>query len=150
MKIIFLDWDGVLNNRPYFVEHKMSLVKALTNATPAFDPAAVERLNDLVAATGAWVVISSSWRNGRSLTSLRGHLARRGFRGYVYGKTPDLPGRERGDEIRQWLDRHPLVTSFVVLDDDADMTAVRENFVQTSMDTGLTDDHVTAAIALLG
>ena len=58
-------------------------------------------------------------------------------------------GQERGDEIRIWLDAHPEVAAFVVLDDDSDMTAVRDQYIQTSYDEGLTDEHVDRAISLL-
>ena len=43
------------------------------------------------------------------------------------------------EEIKQWLDEcETYIESFVVIDDDSDMDAVRDNFVQTNGDYGLT------------
>lgn len=164
MKIIFLDFDGVLNSYAYFKSR--DLEKDVSEDANALDPKAVARLNRLVEATGASVVISSSWRHGRSLDRLAYMLALRGFVGPVIDKTVDwsepkervletgkhqiiYQGQERGDEIRIWLDAHPEVTAFVALDDDSDMTAVRDQHIQTSYDEGLTDEHVDQAISLL-
>lgn len=108
--------------------------------------------------SGAKVVISSSWRHGRDLSTLALMLRERGFVGEVIDKTPDwvtkVPGglysaRERGDEIAAWLAEHPEVDGCVVLDDNSDMTAVRRYFVQTSFDGGLLDAHVDLALLRL-
>lgn len=59
---------------------------------------------------------------------------------------------QRGDEIREWLDdATPLlhVTNFVVVDDDDDMNAVRDNFVQTDWRHGLTEKEAIAMSEIL-
>jgi hypothetical protein len=77
---------------------------------------------------------------------------------------------ERGDQIKVWLQYHQAkvdgwtvdpswygrdegpvepVTDFVVLDDDSDMTAVRENFVKVSGQTGVTMFVVYDALRVL-
>lgn len=160
-RIIFLDFDGVLNSGPFLSADHGAGWEAAGEAA-AIDPAAVARLNRIVEATGAEVVVSSSWRHGRMRTELSGLLKSRGFKGIVRDKTPDfvpngddLSNRhcgERGDEIRAWLDANGPrlgVTSFVVLDDNSDMSAVRDRFVQTDFDAGLTDAHVDRCIAML-
>ena len=58
--------------------------------------------------------------------------------------------RSAGDEIASWLHGRPEVESFVVLDDDSDMTAVQDRHVKTSFDGGLLDEHVERAIQMLG
>lgn len=157
MKVIFLDFDGVLNSHAFMRSDPVD--GAHLRESAALDPAAVLRLNRLVAETGAAVVVSSSWRYGRSVDRLRGILEERGFVGQVLDKTADWSrkemnglyvAQERGDEIRKWLDEHPEVTSFVVLDDDSDMTAVRDHHVKTSLfNGGLLDEHVDRAAAIL-
>jgi len=157
VKIVFLDFDGVLNSHRYFASR--GLEKDVTEEAEALDPKAVARLNRLIEVTGASVVISSSWRHGRSLDRLAYMLALRGFIGPVIDKTVDwsepdegkliYTAQERGDEIRIWLDAHPEVTTFVALDDDSDMTAVRDFHVKTSLDEGLLDEHVDRAISIL-
>jgi len=125
----------------------------------ALDPQAIARLNRLIKATGAAVVVSSSWRHGRTSAQLHGLLRSRGFVGVVLDKTMDwgetengvFAGEQRGDEIHEWLDRHPEVGSFIVLDDDDDMDAVRERLIRTDMHAGgLLDAHVERAIVMLG
>lgn len=157
MKVVFLDFDGVLNSGDFFKRNRGKGGGSMGEAG-ALDPAAVRRLNRLLERTGAVVVVSSSWRHGRSSKRLEALLRLRGFRGTVIDTTKDwsavptwdlVPGMERGDEIRLWLDEHPDVTSYVVLDDFGDMKAVRDRFVQTDMDAGLTDADVERAIALL-
>jgi hypothetical protein len=149
LKVVFLDFDGVLNSKEFFrsPRHEESEAGAL-------DPEAIARLNRLLAATGAVVVISSSWRHGYPVEALASMLESRGFVGVVHDKTRDWISpacTQRGDEIADWLRDHPECTTYVVLDDGADMDAVRERFVQTDVDDGgLQDTHVDRAIAMLG
>lgn len=128
MKIIFLDFDGVINNSKCW----SASINAVTNAAPGTVPIPVapecmERLNRLIAETGAYVVISSSWRKFAHWTSLGPSLANYGFKGTVIGETPDLINDadwlhawrtregapfeyerlERGMEIKEWLYRNP-------------------------------------------
>lgn len=160
MKIVFLDFDGVLNSRAFFRANKGKGATNELGEAGAIDPKAVAKLNRLLDETMAVVVVSSSWRCAYSQAKLGEILSLRGFTGLVIGVTPDLTttsedglhlAKERGDEIRQWLDdnTHFDVTSFVVLDDNGDMRAVRDRFVQTDFDTGLTDERVERCIEIL-
>ena len=69
--------------------------------------------------------------------------------GWVTGSGGLTRPRQRGNLIMEWLDAHPDVTEYVVLDDNSDMDAVWEHFVQTSMDVGITDADATRAIEIL-
>jgi hypothetical protein len=157
--ILFLDFDGVLNSAAFFRSPESKDGEA-----GALDPKAVARLNTIIAKTGAKVVVSSSWRYGRSVAELQAILDERGFVGEVIDKTADAIHMDaadpkesgfyrayaRGDEIREWLDRHPEVKSFVALDDDWEMDAVKENHVKTNTFVGgLLDHHVEEAIRIL-
>lgn len=150
--IIFLDFDGVLNYNDFFSRR--------IEGGDEFDRACVARLNRLVKTLDAVVVISSSWRHGRSLQELRQILEAHGFVGTIIDKTPKyvrnadpLSKREygqRGDEIRAWLDALPEKTErFIVLDDNSDMRAVMTHFVQTPFyGGGLTDEKVEEVLRL--
>ncbi len=156
MCVVFLDIDGVLNNRL----HLLGLVGLCrSDFRLMIDPEKVELLNMILRATGAVIVVSSSWRHGRSLDELRMILADRGLRGDVIDVTPDASvlkgpaphgGWMRGHEIEAWLDAHPTHSEFVVLDDDDDMAGVQDHLIQTSFDDGLTLEHVEQAIKVLG
>lgn len=163
MNVAFLDFDGVLNCTPYLVKLQREQPGIEIGEAADIDPEAVARLNRLVREASAQVVISSSWRHGRTVPKLAELLRARGFEGQVIGRTVDFVPNEdpmskrhcgdRGDEIQAWIDTAPLygveVTSFVILDDSADMAHLADRLVRTSMDTGLLDGHVDRAIALL-
>lgn len=140
MKVIFLDVDGVLNSaRDRF-------------STELVSEYHFDFLKELVDATGAKIVLSSSWRIGFNAMRQpeRNLLAKLESRGLeVYDFTPIMTGT-RGDEIREWLTTHP-VDSFVILDDEADMEEFREtNLVQTDMNVGLQESDIPKAIKILG
>ncbi len=164
MKLVFLDIDGVLNSEPFLralAPAPEQLAVLESDLWPRMiDPVLVARLETLVTRTQARVVISSSWRHGRSLPWFARVLRDRGFTGEIVGITADFEESgdprskrlysRRGDEIKAWLEgwgEH--VESFVVLDDTPDMDAVRDRFVHTSADDGLTDADVDAAVAIL-
>jgi hypothetical protein len=130
MKIIFLDVDGVLNTR-----------------LGSLDADKLDILQSVVQATGAAVVISSTWRHHEhQMVRLRPELERRGIR--IAGQTPISASRDpserfwvastRGAEIESWLTDHPGVSRFVILD-DSDFTALKGWLVQTNASVGLTD-----------
>lgn len=145
MKIIFLDIEGVLIN-----------YNAPAAGSEA-DPQCVARLNALTDRTGAALVVSSTWRS-QGLEELTELLRGWGVTAPVAGITDDLSfldlttpiGLTRGDEVGQWLDRHPDVEDFIILDDDDDMGGLKPFLVRTDENVGLTDEQVeVAALALL-
>lgn len=63
--------------------------------------------------------------------------------------TPTFVGHPRGDEIEAWLLSREDAQQFVILDDGNDMGVLLPHLAQTSWRTGLLDEHVDRAIALL-
>ena len=59
-------------------------------------------------------------------------------------------GRERGAEIKEWLDAHPEVTRYAIVDDSDDMGPLVERLVQTKWETGLTRADAMVLINMLG
>jgi hypothetical protein len=186
MRVIFLDIDGALNYREFIYSrekrHKSRGYRPATKAEKqlqalvpedafgdhlwmfrAIDGKKVRLLETLTQATGAKVVISSSWRRGLSKDYLGLYLKCFGLTAEVIGSTPtDLHCREeyvqlheefghtmRGWEIQEWLKGHPEVSSYVILDDESDMGSLMPRLVQTSFEVGLTQAHVDRAIQLL-
>lgn len=154
MKIVFLDIDGVLVTLESFTKYKTSGNHARAH------PDCVSALNLILKATGARIVISSSWRAPRRLGWFRLKFHEWGIhaaKSRTIGMTPDLPryngliwlGKERGDEIQAWLDEHKGVESFVILDDDSDMKHLKPRLVQSTFEKGLTPQLAEKAIALL-
>jgi hypothetical protein len=149
VKIIFLDIDGVLNLRRRGRDKYGSL----------FHTPWVENLRKIVDATGAKIVISSTWRSA-GVEEMQAMWKDRGLPGEVVGCTAmfgrlsrkelqyDLP---RGCEIEHWLKfssfqrinwckieqrkylRKSKVKNYIILDDDSDMLFnQREHFLRCS------------------
>lgn len=156
LKILFLDIDGVLNSQNYITrtmdEREKMRIDEMGNDSywaMLIDPDAVAVLNTIIKATGAKVVLSSSWRNSHSLTEMRAFLKLRGFEGELIDKTPKrapMAPYLRGNEIQAWLDKHPEVKQFVILDDDSDMAHLSGKLVQMHWGEGLLPKHCEAII----
>jgi hypothetical protein len=141
-KIVFLDFDGVL------VTPTSSFLRSRTGTVA--DPDAVHALNHLVAETGAFVVITSTWRLEYSPTELSDLLRSWKVQAEILGVTQS--GSSRGDEIRQWLDNFSgpaPIDAFVILDDLTDMGKLSSHLISTEFETGLTMEHVRRALELL-
>jgi hypothetical protein len=125
-------------------------------------PECVERVNTILATTGAVVVISSAWRNLFAMETLRMILEHHGFQGQIVDKTPtkmSLYGRER--EIQMWfidskdddaVVKYTDIENFVILDDDPGPGfdwAWPNNSVTTDFEVGLDDAGMNRAIEIL-
>jgi hypothetical protein len=157
MRVIFLDFDGVLNTNASVgmaVPSEGQIGDELWTAA-WLDRTLVARLAGLVAQTAAVLVISSSWRLRRSREELATMLAERGGAIDVVDVTPRLPRPPEGErlvrasEIAAWLDRHPEVSTFVILDDHADFGLLAGRHVHVDPAVGLTDEDVQRAIEVL-
>jgi hypothetical protein len=128
MKVIFLDIDGVLNCDVTPNGRKLPYI---------IDEVLLARFRDLVKATGAVVVLSSTWR-----VDPIGLLAAKFYNVPFQDVCPDMPDAPRCEELVVWLRNHPEVTRYVVLDDDDDCLDELPLF-QPSSKTGLTADIAT-------
>ncbi|SEH42426.1 HAD domain-containing protein [Selenomonas sp. KH1T6] len=140
IKVIFLDVDGVLNS------------KQDGNSLQLRTDLHLQLLREIIASTGAKIVLSSSWRAGfaKARNTLSNRLREYGLE--IMDSTPVLPGLTcRGDEIRQWLnDSGQSVERFVILDDDDDMAEFTDtNLVQTDPEIGLQEKDAVKSIELL-
>lgn len=132
-KVLFLDIDGVLNSRRTVIACN-GFPHCFDEANKKkFDWIAVGMIRELCEKEGASIVLSSSWRHGRNAV----HECANGLDLPIFDRTPDLPG-VRGEEIQDWLNRHPEVTHWAIVDDNSDMLGSQlEHFVQTSEEEGL-------------
>ena len=135
--MIFLDIDGVLAPIRRWDRYG------------DLDPECIRVLNDIVASGGADVVVSSTWRHGKTIAELQEMLEAQGFAGRVLDKTPsDMPGASREREIAAWLAEH-AVGDYVIIDDHGDMGELRTHLVQTHPAHGLRPADAPRAIAML-
>lgn len=137
MKLIFLDIDGVLNSEIFFQYRYEHLAQ-----DKMIDQCAVRHLVNLCQMnTNVRIVLSSSWRQGDiSLTKqllCRDHEDIIPLLPYIIDETPYRYDRNRGKEIKQWLDHCNInVEKYVILDDD-DFDIEDENLIKIDPMTGL-------------
>ena len=137
MKVIFLDIDGVLNNQTLLYHYGLDYI----------DGDMVELLKHVVSATGAEIVLSSSWRlDGYSKKVVEKELEK--MKMELLDCTVRIEGKKRADEIKEWLGRHK-VNKYAILDDDED-AGLGNNFFQTDAEKGLTGEIAKRVIKHLG
>ena len=145
--VLFLDFDGVLNGEA-FLRHQRNHLPP--GAHPRlFDPDNLHALDQLCLRLGIErIVVTSTWRLGRSLDQLRTMLAREGFprADRLIAATPDFGGglHARPAEIASWAALHAPLRA-LVLDDAA--LALRRDFVRVDASCGLTLALVDAIVA---
>jgi hypothetical protein len=136
-RVIFLDFDGVVAPIRQWDRYG------------DLDPACIRVLNEIVAGGEADVVVSSTWRYGKSVAELQEMLDAQGFAGRVLDKTPiGESGASRGEEIAAWLEQH-AVSGFVIIDDHVDMGELRTHLVLTQPARGLQPADAARALAVL-
>lgn len=128
MRVLFLDIDGVLNSVKTCVAtggYPFTL-----DEPEGFDWIAIKLLQRLCDSSGVQIVLSSTWRLHYSPKEVGDFLGLP-----VIDKTPshfedwseELPLESftqratRGKEIAAWLQDHPEVTKYCIIDDDSDM-----------------------------
>lgn len=150
MKIIFLDIDGVLNSGKTVVRSPQGYIGIADNL--------VTKLRKIVKATGANIVLSSSWRESFLKQDLDGKYLKRklGYKGLKIFSTTELPQHsDRGLEICHWLEnnRNLGITHFCILDDEFiqifDYHKLTPYLVHTDCTEGLTAELVKKAISIL-
>ena len=118
MKIIFLDFDGVMDTEYY--DHILSEAgKPISDEYGLlFDPECVKNLKYIIDNTGADIVVSSTWKDLMSYKEILDMWEYRGLPGFVTDVTPTLShGHNRGDEIDAWINECPTKCNYVIIDD---------------------------------
>lgn len=146
-KVVFLDFDGVLNNEIMYHPGYDNKFKDEPYPISAFDSNCIDKVNRLFQETGAKMVISSSWRIDE-LERIQNICSRLGLP-TEFDRTPILLDK-RGKEIKQYLNKHPEIDNYVIFDDDSDMLPEQmEHFIKCKEYTGITDEDIEKAIEIL-
>lgn len=136
-KILFLDVDGVLNN------YKTGGIFTVTKSK-------LRLLQQIVERTGCEIVLSSTWRLNvmGELDVLKKKLWYRKLT--IADVTPKFHG-SRGEQIQSWLNQHPDVTAWCIIDDNNGMLNSQFlNFVQTDGMIGMTAYDAEKVVEILG
>ena len=148
MKLLFLDIDGVLNCAGTFATREQRILGRYF-----LDRAMIARLDRVIEATGADVVVSSCWRRGDDGRSVGSILSAAGLcnRAAIVGETPHLGATPRGREIAAYLAAsQPFPDTIAIVDDDDDVGYLRPYLVQTDWARGLDDQVERELIEHLG
>ena len=166
-KVLFLDFDGVLNTEKYQSELHSAGKSGWDDFGQLFDPEAVENLKMVLdAVPGVLLVINSSWKL-EGLDRMKALWKDRNLPGKVHGCTPDyvpdllnidldnydniamLAGK--GNEVKQWIEVNaPGGCKYVILDDMPDfLPEQEEHLVCTDPRCGITVEDAVAAIKML-
>lgn len=117
LKIIFLDFDGVLDTAFYdsYLEQR-NMPSCDDSGRPIFDPVCIGYLKQIVEITSAQIVISSDWKYYDSLEDLRKMWGYRQMPGNLFDVTPNTK-ISRGAEICEWLNGRANISNYVIIDD---------------------------------
>ncbi len=170
MKILFLDFDGVLNTNSYQAYLRTHGKPGWDDYGQLFDPKAVENLKLILdAIPDVKIVVESSWKvNG--LDELRLMWKERNLPGGLYDVTPDIFNEElltvdlsdpenlskveglgKGREISTWLRRHGgHDCRYVILDDVAEFFGeLARHHILIDPKLGITREDAMKAISYL-
>lgn len=168
-KLVFLDIDGVLNHQLYYKEMRQHerrntsevLYPEVGDGIPIMlsdiDSERVEFLNTLAEdVPNLYFIISSTWRQGRTIEELQNTFKLKGFKGNIIGKTPSFRLADwnytppRGMEIACWLTHYAKgfdrEIKYVIFDDDSDMLLwQKDNYFWIDPYVGITPNIIYQA-----
>lgn len=150
MKIIFLDIDYVVNCR--------STKERAPSGVIGVEQRLIAYIKEIVNATGAKIVLSSTWRkdwafnllDGKDWNYLCEEFAKQDLHFFDY--TPIHSDSHRGKEIKEWLENTDYdVSSYVIIDDEMfDIKDLHKgHMVQTYFNDGINPSAVKMAIEIL-
>src|SRR5258708_12559363 len=118
MKVIFLDFDGVLNSEASF---RYENRRKAQNVSGTLSPIACSNLQYILEQdSSVKLVISSTWRKIHTMVELQNILGAYGVNGArVVGKTPMTLSGNRANEINMWLYANPTPTTALIFNDNA-------------------------------
>jgi hypothetical protein len=166
-KIIFLDFDGVLNTQ-YYQEQLQSHSKKWQDEYGAlFDPNAVKQLKRIIDATNADIVVESSWKY-HGLDAMKELWEVRNLPGRIIDITPSTISDEyllpsdlenihpsmlhcKGIEISSWLSKYETQDiRYVIIDDEfVILNSQLSHFILTNPYEGITEEQANQAISIL-
>lgn len=132
-KILFLDIDGVLNSTQSCMYYHTKF-GGNGYRMDSLDPIAISNLNYIIQNVPDFkIVISSTWRIGKTVEELKEILKKNGLNvSNIIDKTPQVHmSRYRGHEIGRWLEENDGNYDIIILDDDKDMGDYLDKLIQT-------------------
>ena len=142
MKIIFLDLDGVLNNwyHPELIDKKNAYI-----------------LKEILKISKLKIVLTSSNKYSfqrEGISSIKGSYLEKYLEVL---KTMDIPIyditpyvlEDKSEEIKAYLESNPLITDFVIVDDELVSMDLRKYQVYLDLYKGLEEEHIKPILDIL-
>lgn len=147
--VVFVDCDGVLNSDE-FAKHCLEEEGYDPFDCDDLDPRAIRNLKRIVDETGASIILSSSWRwDDKALKAVRQQLKAYGMEIEDTTIMDIMKTLSRTDEIKLYLDEHPSITKYVILDDAEIKEPFADHWVRCLFKNGLTKKLAEEAIEIL-
>lgn len=159
-KLVLLDFDNVLNDEAHIVATSQAFpgVRSFNMdiGRAMIDPVRASRIQRICDATGAGILLVTGWRRLTGWENLAELIKSHGITAPVVGAVGGvkMSGDLRAMASREYLDEHPEITRYVVIDDDLMYWKGYGKHdpwksVLVAPKDGIEDDHVVQAIATL-
>ena len=153
MRVLFLDIDGVLISQDSMLDKMPTFSIDESRYGDKLSKPATDLLFEIIKQYDFKVVLSSSWRLHELDLDLVDQLFAM-YRQELYDVTSDFgvysqSKLQREDEIQAWVDKHPEVTQFIYLEDDARDT-LKDHLVKTNWQHGLLPEHKDRIKEIMG
>lgn len=148
MKVIFLDFDGVLNNYKF-----LSRERDLSPYNSELDPKNLKLLNDFLKDFDCKIIISSSWTDSLGINEIKSF-----FNDYKNILTRiidvvDNTNYKKSEAIELSVKKHGLILKDIAIIDDDVLYPIGSLFgrrqIKTSMGTGITPQDLISLEDLL-
>ena len=147
--LIFLDIDGVMLSAAGWKP-----AENLEDGFSAFSNRAVDCLNHLTQNINASIVLTTSHKSRFTLEQWNQIFLSRNLSVHIFDKLDDnLKSLNRKDEILNYLNAHPQIENYVIIDDDKSLNdlphSIKQKLVLTSSLIGLTQENAYRALEIL-
>ncbi len=147
MKVIFLDFDGVIND--YMTinqinEYNVEVLKRILNETDAkivvtsSHKYSYQRNNNKEGFLNNNYYVRALKENGIDVLDWTPHIKQQGIR-----------DNQREQEILEYLKNHPEITQYLILDDDYIIESLKEHEIFLDLQSGLREKYIVPAIKIL-
>ena len=130
VRVLFLDYDGVVNT-PMWNEDGTKCRYNFPSDGKVNNFQAVQWISEFCQKYGYHIVVTSTWRlDSNYKECLTNGGLRNGIE--ILGRTESLNNKCRVDEIKLYLESHPEIESYIIVDDEDDiLEEQRPYFVET-------------------
>jgi len=127
MNVVFLDYDGVVNTAMWD-DNGIDCRFNFPSDNKVNNFQAVQWVSEFCERYNYDIVVTSTWRvYDNYIECLRNGGLRGGIA--VLGRTPEIHGGTRGDEVMAYLQEHTEIDNFIIFDDYSDMGCLSDHLI---------------------